>query len=428
MLGRMQSRRARRTYDHRLIELVRETGDATIATRLGVPRSTAAGWAQRAPAAVVTAPTLDATIAELQVRVARLERRMRRLLAFLRILLALLRIVKPDLRYVRVPQATDKARLLRAIERSRDVLGLRRVLRIVGLSPSRLAAWQRAAVACELEDASSCPRASPQRLTFDEVSAVRELTTAAEFRHVPTGRLAVLAQRLGRVVASPMTWYRLVRKRGWRRPRLRVHPAAPREGLRATRANEIWSIDTTLVRLLDGSRAYIQAIIDSFSRRILAWRVSERFDPGATAALLVEAGRHLDADADAPMLLVDAGVENLNGAVDELVDAGRLRRVLARVDVTFSNSMIEAFWRSLKHGWLFLNRLDTVVAVQRLVAFYVAEHNGAIPHSALGGQTPDEMYFGTGAHVPAQLAAARVAARRRRLERNRAARCSVCSA
>lgn len=119
--------RARRTYDHRLIELVRETGDPTIAARLGVPRSTAAGWVRRAPSAVITAPTLDATIARLQVRVARLETHARRLMALLRILIALLRIVKPDLAYLRVPQAPDKVRLLRAIDRSRDVLGLRRV-------------------------------------------------------------------------------------------------------------------------------------------------------------------------------------------------------------------------------------------------------------------------------------------------------------
>jgi hypothetical protein len=49
-------------------------------------------------------------------------------------------------------------------------------------------------------------------------------------------------------------------------------------------------------------------------------------------------------------------------------------------------------------------------------------------HAAFDGPTPDEMYFGTGAHVPAQPAAARAEARRRRLERNRAARCNVCSA
>ena len=59
------------------------------------------------------------------------------------------------------------------------------------------------------------------------------MVTAAEYRHVPTGTLAVLAQRLGTVWASPSTWYHLVRKFGWRRPRLRVHPAKPKVGSRA---------------------------------------------------------------------------------------------------------------------------------------------------------------------------------------------------
>jgi hypothetical protein len=100
------------------------------------------------------------------------------------------------------------------------------------------------------------------------------MVTSPEYRHVPTGTLAVLAQRLGTVSASPSTWYRLVRKYGWRRPRLRVHPAKPNVGLRTTGADEMWHIDTT-VRLLDGTRAYLHAVIDNFSRRILArleWR------------------------------------------------------------------------------------------------------------------------------------------------------------
>jgi hypothetical protein len=59
-------------------------------------------------------------------------------------------------------------------------------------------------------------------------------------------------QRLGKVWASPSTWYRLVRLHGWRRPWLRVHPAKPKIGLRTTRADEMWHIDTTVIRLLDG--------------------------------------------------------------------------------------------------------------------------------------------------------------------------------
>jgi hypothetical protein len=50
-----------------------------------------------------------------------------------------------------------------------------------------------------------------------------------------------------------------------------------------------------------------------------------------------------------PTLLSDAGVENVNARVDELVDSGALRRVLAMTEIAFSNSMIEAWWRTLKH-------------------------------------------------------------------------------
>ncbi len=117
------------------------------------------------------------------------------------------------------------------------------------------------------------------------------MVTAPEYRHVPTGTLAVLAQRLGKVWASPSTWYRLVRKYGWRRPRLRVHPAKPKIGLRTTRANEMWHIDTTVIRLLDGTRAYLHAVIDNFSRRILAWRVADTFAPVNSVTVLLEASR-----------------------------------------------------------------------------------------------------------------------------------------
>jgi len=426
MLCRMATRRTQRSYDHRLVRLVRETGDATLATRLGVPRSTAAGWLRRSPPTVVTVPGLAASVVGLGIRVARLEKRIRRLSALLRIVLALLRVLQPDFTRLRVPRACDKARLLGVIERSRGVLGLRRVLRIVGLSPSRLGAWRRAARACEHEDVSSCPRSNPRRLTVDEVSAARAMVTAPAFRHVPTGRLAVLAQRLGRVVASPTTWYRLVRERGWRRPRLRVHPQGPKEGIRAARPDEIWHIDTTVIRLLDGARVYLHAVIDNYSRRILSWRLQDRFEPGVSAGLLVEAGRKRDGDRGPPMLLADSGVENRNRSVDALIESGLLRRVLAMTEIRFSNSLIEAWWRSLKHQWLFLHRLDSVEGVRRLVAFYVEEHNTRLPHAAFQGQMPDEMYFGTGDHVPDALAAAGKEARRRRLEVNRAARCVVC--
>ena len=283
--------------------------------------------------------------------------------------------------------------------------------------------WNRAQQ-CPLDDSPSCPRLSPQQLTAAEVEAMRDLATSPEYRHVPTGTLAILAQRLGKVFASANTWYRRIREHHWRRPRQRIHPAQPKIGIRASRPNQIWHIDTTLIRLLDGSRAYLHAVIDNFSRRILTWKVTPTFDPPATAEILLAASKGVDQGA--PTVLVDGGTENFNGAVDELIRSGLLHRVLARTEITYSNSLIESWWRVLKHQWLYLNTLDTVSAVEKLVRFYVHEHNTRLPHSAFQGQTPDEMYFQNGDHIPRQLEAARQEARQARAEANRKRDCRAC--
>jgi putative transposase len=71
--------------------------------------------------------------------------------------------------------------------------------------------------------------------------------------------------------------------------------------------------------------------------------------------------------------------------------------------------------------------MDTVAKVRSLVDLYVHEHDTRLPHSAFRGQTPDEMFFQTGADVPERLAAARAVAREWRIEAKRARRCAVCA-
>jgi hypothetical protein len=346
-----------------------------------------------------------------------------KLTALLRVLLVVLRMSGYTLNQTRLADACHKRALLHAIDRSRLALSLRSVLRAIRLSQSRYHAWNREDQ-CALGDRSSCPRSSPQQLTATEASDIQGLVTSAEYRHVPTGTLARLAQRLGRVFASASTWYRLVRDHQWRRPRQRVHPAAPKVGIRASQPDEIWHVDTTLLRLLDGSRVFLHAVIDNFSRRILAWQVARAFHPATTVEILLAASNGVGHRR--PTLLADGGVENCNSAVDELVNSGLLKRLLARTEFTFSNSMIESWWRVLKHQWLYLNALDTVPAVRKLVAFYVQEHNTRLPHSAFRGQTPDEMYFRTGNQVPDEPEAARQEARQARAETNRKRTCSTC--
>jgi putative transposase len=415
--------RTQRRYDHRLRDLVQTTGEVELAIRHGVPLSTARGWRTNRSTEVVSLEVLELDTVRLQHEVILLRRRIARLGSLLRLVVIVLKVSGVSLARVRLPDGIAKLQLLRAIERSRLHLPLRSVLRVIGVSHGRYYDWIRDD-RCALDDRSSCPRSSPQQLTWNEVNTIRDMVTSNEYRHVSTGVLALLAQRLGKVFASPTTWYRLVRDHQWRRPRQRVHPAKPKTGIRASRPNQIWHVDTTLIRLLDGSRAYLHAVVDNYSRRILAWNVAGTFHPGVTAQLLLDASKSVTSGK--PMLLVDGGVENFNAAVDQVVETGLLKRVLAQTEITFSNSLIESWWRILKHQWLFLNTLDTVSTVRKLVAFYIGRHNTHLPHSAFRGQTPDEMYFGTGSKIPKKLETSRIAARKSRMDVNRAQTCPTC--
>jgi putative transposase len=184
----------------------------------------------------------------------------------------------------------------------------------------------------------------------------------------------------------------------------------------------------TIIRLLDGTRAYLHAVIDNYSRRILSWRLEERLRNGGTCRILREAVVQLKDCPGHAIVVADSGSENVNGTVDDLLDDEELTRVLAQVEVTFSNSMIEAFWRSLKNGLLYLHSLDSFAALHRLIEFYVKAHNEVVPHSAFQGQTPDEGFFGIGGEVTKKLAVARKTARGKRMTENRAVRCGVCVA
>ena len=86
--------RPQQRYDHRLRDLVQRTGDVTIATDLGVPRSTARGWLGAAPTVVVSLDVADLTEPELRQEILKLRRRVQKLAALLRLALALLRSLR----------------------------------------------------------------------------------------------------------------------------------------------------------------------------------------------------------------------------------------------------------------------------------------------------------------------------------------------
>ena len=161
--------RSQQRYDHRLRNLVQRTGDVTVATDLGVPRSTARGWLGETATVVVCLDVTELAEPELRLEVVKLRRRVRKLMALLRLVLALLQTSGFRLTVARLPDGRDKLRILRAVDRAREHLPLRALLRFLRVSPSRFHAWGRRQRACVLDDQSSCPLYPRLDLTPSEV-------------------------------------------------------------------------------------------------------------------------------------------------------------------------------------------------------------------------------------------------------------------
>ena len=299
-----------------------------LARHVVIPRSTISTWQRRGLRPVATIEPLEQDRQHLLESIVKLDRRARVLAAVVRLLLLLVRVSGFSLAGRRLPEGTAKADVLRAIESAHAILPLALILRVLRLEPARYHAWRHAGTACSLGDRPSCPRSSPGQLTPTEVATIKSLVLAPEHRHMPLRTLALYAQRVGKVFASVTTWAKLRRERGWRRPRRRLYPPKPTVGMRATQPNVAWHVDTTIIKLLDGTRAYIHAGIDNLSRKILAWTVAARLEPTSTCRVLLVAGKHL-VSAGRPLLYADSGVENVNAAVDDTLLTACLDRVLA---------------------------------------------------------------------------------------------------
>ena len=416
----------RRAYAHRLRQLVTLAGPVAV-NDLSVPRSTVATWRKRGSRHVASSRLFDLGDIKLRAQLVTAERRLSALRALIHLLLVLVRVRDARLVNDRLPDGHDKEKLLAAIGRAAKIASRRRALALVGLTDARFRAWTRRQGLCALDDKSSCPRQHTSRLTRQELSCMRTMAESRDLQHMPVSVLSAHAKRIGRVFASAATWARMIRKNGWRRPRKRIHPRPSRIGIRSLRIGELLHIDVTVIRLLDGSKVFVQAVIDNFSRRILAWRIGPTLESARTASVLREAVRVLvERGATAVTLIADSGVENVNAAVDGALGETGVTRLLAQVEVAWSNSMIEAWIRSLKHNWLFLNSLGSLGAVERLVAFYVRQHNEVMPNAALGGRTPDEVFRGEVTDLAERLREKHKVAMAERLAANRRLQCSDC--
>ena len=104
-----------------------------------------------------------------------------------------------------------------------------------------------------------------------------------------------------------------------------------------------------VLRLLDRTRLYLHAVVDNYSRRILAWRLAEKLSPVTTCEVLAKAAENLKDEKSPVSVLTDGGGENVNDTVDEFLSGVSLKRVVAQVEIAESNSLVEAFWGDPSH-------------------------------------------------------------------------------
>ena len=154
------------------------------------------------------------------------------------------------------------------------------------------------------------------------------------------------------------------------------------------RPNQVWSADITYVRMAQGFM-YLVAIIDWYSRYVLAWQLSNTMEP---TFCLVALERALGQGA--PMIFnTDQGVQ-----FTSLAFTGRLARAGIAISMdgrgrAFDNIFIERLWRSVKYEDIYLQDYTTVPALDEGLTRYFHFYNHDRPHQSLAYRTPAEAHM-----------------------------------
>ncbi|WP_428839016.1 IS3 family transposase [Methylovulum psychrotolerans] len=159
-------------------------------------------------------------------------------------------------------------------------------------------------------------------------------------------------------------------------------------GLGIVRPNHVWSTDITYIRLAHGF-VYLVAVIDWYSRKVLAWEVSNTMDVGfcvdclATALRLYGIPEIFNTDQGA-QFTSDKWIAVLkdNGITISMDGRGR----------ALDNIFVERLWRSVKHEDVYLKGYAHLPELLSGLADYFVFYNSGRYHQSLGYKTPDEVY------------------------------------
>ena len=170
-------------------------------------------------------------------------------------------------------------------------------------------------------------------------------------------------------------------------PEHKIYPYLLR-GLPVVRPNQVWSTDITYVRLPHGF-AYLVAIIDWYSRKVLSWRLSNSMDAGFCVDCLEDALRLygvpeiFNSDQGSQFTSTDfTDVLKAHGVAISMDGRGR----------ALDNIFVERLWRTVKYEDVYLKGYDSMTDLTLGLTAYFDFYNSERPHQSLSNLTPNQVY------------------------------------
>ena len=156
-----------------------------------------------------------------------------------------------------------------------------------------------------------------------------------------------------------------------------------------TRANQVWALDTTYIPMARGF-VYLTAVVDVFSRRVLAHKVAITLEAMHAREVIEQAfARH----GRPEIVNTDQGSQFTAQEFTGVVLAQGCQLSMDGRGAWRDNVFVERLWRSVKYERVYLKAYDSVSAARHDIADYLGWYNTQRSHSSLDRLTPDQAYF-----------------------------------
>lgn len=159
-------------------------------------------------------------------------------------------------------------------------------------------------------------------------------------------------------------------------------------GVPVTRPNQVWSTDITYIRLARGF-AYLVAVIDWYSRKVLSWRLSNSMDASFCVDCLEDALREYGSPE---VFNSDQGSQFTSAAFTDVLKREGVAISMDGRGRALDNIFVERLWRNVKHEDVYLRGYANMAELTVGLAQYFAYYNVERPHQSLGYRTPDVVY------------------------------------